>query len=73
MSKTPHYVINVSKNSRHLFATNPTSLWTWSDVVRVMEVFVEKFPDAEGYKISVTYWDIKGMKIDYNQSKKKWR
>ena len=49
-----NYEINVSLNGRHFFATHERSITNSSELMKVFKVFVEKFPESEGYKISVT-------------------
>lgn len=51
-----YYEINVSLNGRHLFATaerSATNEWT---AKKLHNLFKEKFPEAEGYDITVTEW-----------------
>ena len=49
------YEINVSKDGNHLFATHERSTRHEVETVKLTELFVEKFPESEGYKISVSY------------------
>lgn len=48
------YEINVSKNGKHLFATAKRSITNKWDLERVFPIIKRKFPEDEGYKISVT-------------------
>lgn len=48
------YEINVSKDGRHLFATAKRSIANKWDLERVFPIIKRKFPEDEGYKISVT-------------------
>jgi len=59
-----HYEINVSLNGRHLFATNERSLTNKWDYEKVIPIIREKFPESEGYKVSVTAEYEFGMTID---------
>lgn len=57
--------INVSKDGRHFFATAQRSIKTfpvdgWKEILRI---FQEKFPESEGYKISVTKWESRGTHL----------
>ena len=49
------YLINVALNGTHLFATADHSIGTTTELLRVMEIFEKKFPEAEGYSIGVQY------------------
>lgn len=51
------FEINVSKNGKHLFATD-SSIRSYGDdgIVALLELFAQKFPYAEGYEVSVTNW-----------------
>lgn len=55
-----HYEINVSKNGLHLFATAPRSILSEVVAVKMVSLFREKFPESEGYSISMTYWKTEG-------------
>lgn len=63
-----HFEINVSKDGVHFFATAPRSLPVYSTkkLDDVLNVIREKFPESEGYKISVTRWEIYGHVIEGN-------
>lgn len=47
------YEINVSLNGKHFFATHERSIRTTWELTKVLNVFKEKFPPEEGYKITV--------------------
>lgn len=49
-----YYEINVSLNGVHFFATHKRSLTDNRKMQEVLDVFKKKFPDSEGYRISVT-------------------
>lgn len=55
-----YYEINVSLNGRHLFATAERSVTTLNEAERMYNLFKEKFPESEGYHISVTQYDKVG-------------
>lgn len=63
-----YYEINVSLNGNHLFATADRSITTMNKVKRVYELFKEKFPESEGYKIDVTYWEKTGRLVEMNEA-----
>lgn len=49
-----YYEINVSLNGQHLFATAERSITVEWKAKEIYKLFKEKFPESEGYKISVT-------------------
>lgn len=51
-----HYEINVSLNGIHLFATAPRSALTRAQAKRLFDTIRSRFPEAEGFKVGVTYW-----------------
>ena len=64
------YEINVAvKNSRgmwrHLFATDIRSLHTGKDAKKLYELFKKKFPESEGYDISVTRLETIGHPVEF--------
>ena len=59
-----YYRINVSRNGRYLFATEQGGITYEEDAKKVFELFKEKFPESEGYKIDVTKWESKGKHIE---------
>ena len=61
-----YYEINVSKNGRHLFATAERSITSLTQAEGMYMLFKEKFPESEGYEISVTEWNKVGHPIDMN-------
>lgn len=64
------YEINVAvKNKRglwcHLFATDLRSCPNERAAKKLYELFKEKFPESEGYDISVTYWETIGHSVKF--------
>ena len=59
-----HYEINVAFNGWHLFATAPRSVITENDLKKVLNIIVQKFPEKEGYSISVRKWEARGYTVD---------
>lgn len=55
-----YYEINVSLNGYHLFATHPRSLKTEDNANKMVILFKMKFPESQGYKISMTHWEGRG-------------
>lgn len=64
-----YYEINVSYNGFHLFATAERSIQTTERAAEVYNIFKEKFPSSEGYKITVTFWNAAGRLIDFGITK----
>lgn len=58
-----YFEINVSKDGRHLFATAPRSLTTRKEYEAALELLKEKFPEAEGYSVTATYWEHRGVRL----------
>lgn len=63
-----YYEINVACNGKHFFATAERSITNPWDLKEKLKVFIQKFPESEGYKLSVTKWKKTGetLEIDYN-------
>jgi hypothetical protein len=63
-----YYEINVALNGKHFFATAERSITNPWDLKEKLKVFIQKFPESEGYELSVTKWEKIGetLEIDYN-------
>lgn len=48
------YEINVAKNGHHFFATAKRSITSKRMLAEVLPEIQQKFPESEGYKVSVT-------------------
>lgn len=48
------YEINVALNGKHFFATHERSLTDQWKMLDCLKVFKEKFPESEGYSITVS-------------------
>lgn len=59
-----YYEINISLNGKHLFATAEHSITNPYKVEKIYNLFKEKFPESEGYKIDITEWNKIGKPID---------
>lgn len=59
-----HYEINVSKHGCHLFATAERSATTRAQAAQIVQVFRDKFPETEGYKISCTLVHCSGEPVN---------
>lgn len=55
-----YYEINIALNNRHFFATADRSITSEAKLKEVYNVFKEKFPESEGYTISVKKWETIG-------------
>lgn len=64
-----YYRINVSQNGKYLFATengdNGGGITKEKDARKMTELFKEKFPESDGYEISVTHWKATGIPTDF--------
>lgn len=69
MSMESHYTINVSLNGSHLFATAVHSGNTPRKAKRLLSVIRQRFPAAEGFKVTCTYWRCEGQEVkDFSPS-----
>lgn len=69
-----HYRINVAERDGvafdgsprfvHLFATAPGSCRTQADAENVLIALRARFPEAEGFKITVTHWTSRGQGVE---------
>lgn len=59
-----YYEINVSLNGKHLFATAERSIVNTFQLQKVYNLFKEKFPEEDGYKINVTQWEKVGKEVE---------
>jgi len=66
-----YYDINVSYNGHHFFATSDRSCTTKHHAQLVYLALVEKFPESDGYKITTTYWESSGERIEHLSTTKK--
>ena len=57
--------INVSKDGKYLFATEQGKLSYEWDAKPVYKLLKEKFPESEGYKVTVTKWEGRGYTPDW--------
>ena len=48
------YEINIALNGKHFFATHERSLTDQRKMLDCLKVFKEKFPESEGYSITVS-------------------
>ena len=61
-----HYEINVSKNGQHFFATAPRSCITVQTARTVFKALCKRFPQSEGFEITVTHWEGQGTQLEWN-------
>ena len=65
MSMVPsHYFINVSHKGSYLFSTEPLLINCVERHKTVFELFKNKFPAKEGYKVTLTRVDCVGTIIE---------
>lgn len=63
-----YYEINVSLNGKHLFATAERSITDFHKAKQMHELFTEKFPEADGYSISVTKLEKVGKFVNMEEA-----
>lgn len=66
-----HFEINVAKDGRHLFGTHERSITDRRDLEKVMRIFREKFPESEGYHVTV-YANYEFALSEEEWGKKSW-
>ena len=59
-----YFEINAVLNGRHFFATAPRSITTFGDMAEAYSIFKEKFPESEGYDITVTNYVTTGKSMN---------
>jgi hypothetical protein len=59
-----HYEINVALNGKHFFATHDRSITTLDKLKQVAEVIAKKFPESEGYSVTIMKWETYGHEVD---------
>lgn len=64
-----YYEINVSLNGKHLFATAERSITDKTKMEDMYKLFLEKFPESEGYKLDVTKWENVGKPIIFKNER----
>lgn len=62
-----YYEINVSLNGTHFFATDKRSITCKVKLKKVLPVIKTKFPDNEGYEISVTEYPQIGYGLNVDK------
>ena len=51
-----YFEINVARHGHHYFATAPRSLTTSDEFDAALADFKIRFPAAEGFTVTATYW-----------------
>lgn len=59
------YEVNVSLNGMHFFATAPRSGVSRENAKFIAQELTRRFPEAEGYKVTVTKWDACGRDVNF--------
>lgn len=60
------YEINVSLNGKHLFATAERSATNTDKARELYFLFTEKFPEKDGYKVTVSKWEKFGHNVYFD-------
>ena len=63
MTEYNYYEINISHNGKHFFATAPRSILTLARLNDVYAALADRFHEADGYLLTVTYWRTEGSHI----------
>lgn len=58
-----YYEILVTKHGHHLFATAERSAGYMSKAKLLYEEIKSRFPEDEGYNVTITRWETKGEPI----------
>lgn len=59
-----HYKVNVSKDGKHFFATATRSIVEDTKLTMVFKELITRFPESEGFKVTVTYWSCSGQSVE---------
>ena len=59
-----NYVINVSRNGHHVFATADQSCNVRNDYLDALKLITDKFTEDEGFVVDATYWTYSGRTQD---------
>ena len=62
-----YYDVNIALNGRHYIATAPRSITSKDDLKKKLPVLKEKFPESEGYSISVSRVEEVGYHINIDE------
>lgn len=60
-----YFEINVSLNGHHLFATSERSIQYTGKAESLYRLFLKKFPESEGYRVTVTRMEKTGHATDF--------
>jgi hypothetical protein len=63
MSAPCHYQINVSENGKHLFSTEPGTMYSEETAMKAFSRIKERFTSDDGFQVDITYWNCVGMDI----------
>lgn len=60
-----HYSLNISRHGSHIFTTSSNSAVSEKKAKALHTLFMEKFPEAEGYKVDVSLWSTSGKDVQF--------
>lgn len=60
-----YYRINVAKNGGYVFATEQGHLCREDEAKEVFKLLKEKFPEDEGYHVTVSHWVSTGHPLSW--------
>lgn len=62
-----YYEINVALNGKHYFATHKRSITTEHQLQDIVLTFATKFPEEEGYEISISLDKQERYMVDFHE------
>lgn len=68
-----YYEINVALNGKHFFATSSRSITDIATLKCVYATITNKFPEHEGFTVSVTENVVSGKFIDVDDLESRWK
>lgn len=65
MSASSHFQINVSRNGKHYFSTSSEhgQHMTTECAKNMVRDFRARFPESEGFRTEVAYWECSGKTL----------
>lgn len=58
------YEFNISKNGKHVFATHERSCNDQHKALELWQMFEQRFPESEGYKVTCTEFLVRGIRFN---------
>lgn len=61
-----YYEINVFSRGQHFFATASRSLANEAEAFNAFQIFKKKFPESEGFRVTVTEYQTMGKEVNFS-------